>query len=89
MGESGQVLRRQAGVSARLVADSQARLVQTHFARTDGTENMRRTYIVSAVLLLGITGAAGYYYYHMTCCSPPKICCAPQPIEPARIDQGT
>jgi hypothetical protein len=34
---------------------------------------MRRIYIVSAVVLLGITGAAGYYYYHMTCCAPPPI----------------
>jgi hypothetical protein len=36
---------------------------------------------VSAVVLLGITGAAGYYYYHMTCC-------APQPIWRSMIDQG-
>jgi hypothetical protein len=40
-----------------------------------------RIYIVSAVVLLGITGAAGYYYYDMTCCAPP-------PVEHPRIDQG-
>jgi hypothetical protein len=42
---------------------------------------MRRIYIVCAVMLLGITGVAGYYYYHLTCCAPP-------PIEHPRIDQA-
>ena len=42
---------------------------------------MRRIYIVSAVVQLGITGTAAYYYYHMTCC-------APHPIERPMIDQG-
>ena len=42
---------------------------------------MRRIYLVSAVVLLGIAGAAGYYYYHLTCCAPP-------PIERSMIDQG-
>jgi hypothetical protein len=44
------------------------------------TKGMRRIYIVSAVVFLGITGAAGYYYYHLTCCSP-------QPIERTPIDR--
>jgi hypothetical protein len=46
-----------------------------------GTKDMRRIYQVSAVVLLGIAGAAGYYYYHLTCCAPP-------PIERSMIDQG-